>query len=168
MASATFDSELMTQQVAAVAVPNTHAFVTVRDENGALMIFSLGSNGVFYVFKEDTSGARIMIDFGAALKIAPATVTAFDVTQNPVDSSLYIAAASIAPSSDELGAPKTDLLILKPFSPSDVNVADPKLDLSHLIMPRTGAGETSISSIYMVCNHFGARAPPLSHLYIGR
>jgi hypothetical protein len=150
MATAPYDTELMTQQVAAVAIPNSHSFVTVRDENGSLMVFSLGSNGVFYVFKEDDSGSRVMIDFGAALKIAPATVTAFDITQSTKNSLLYVTAASVTPASELLGAAKTDLLVLKPFQPSDIDVSDPNLDLSGLIMPRTGAGNTSIASIFMV------------------
>lgn len=156
MATAPFDAELMTQQVAAVAVPNSHAFSTVRDEKGALMIFSLGTNGVFYVFKEDADGARVMLDFGGMLKLPSGSVTAFDVTQNPVDSTLYIAVAAVAPSnkgnkdSDATDAANTNLVVMKPFSPSVIDVTQANLDLTAYIIPRTGTGATSISGIFMV------------------
>ncbi|KAE9371700.1 hypothetical protein N431DRAFT_559154 [Stipitochalara longipes BDJ] len=149
MATITYDAELMIQQVAAVAVPNTHSFVTIRDENGALMVFTVGSNGVFYVFKEDLTGALITINLSATLKIAPAIVTAFDVTQSPVNNTIYLTAASVRPGAGRFNEPITDLLVLRPFDPSDINVNDSNLDLSHLIMPRTGAGRTSISAIFM-------------------
>jgi hypothetical protein len=150
MATISFDAELMTQQVAAVAVPESNDFYTAWDENGALMIFSLGTNGVFYVFKEDDNGARIMVDLGAALKISPSKVVAFDVTQNPVDSTLYIAAAALPPASDNLTAAQNELYVLKPFPPSMIDVANPDLDLSGLIMPTTGSGAISVSDIYLV------------------
>ena len=148
MASLTYDSELMVQQVAAVAVPNSHNFVSTNDENGKLMIFSLGTDGVFYLCKEDHTGSRVVVNLSSALRVAPAQVKAFDVVQNPTDLTLYITVASVRP-----GTAQTDLLLLKPFKPTNVDLASPTLDLSGYIMPRTGAGQTSISAIYMVSTH---------------
>lgn len=53
MASIPIDSELMTQQVVSVAIPNSTNFVTVHDENGKNMIFSIGNDDVFYLTNED-------------------------------------------------------------------------------------------------------------------
>ncbi len=153
MATAPFDSELMTQQVAAVAVPQSHAFSTVRDENGALMMFSLGTNGVLYVFKDDVNGARVMVDLGAALGLpSGSSVTAFDVTQNPADSTLYlvVAAKTPSPQAGVGAAPQTDLLVLKPIAPSVIDITQPALNLGSYVIPNVGGGPTSISGIFLV------------------
>jgi len=119
------------------------------------MIFSLGTNGVFYVFKEDAGGARVMLDFGGTLKLPSGSVTAFDVTQNPLDSTLYIAIAAVTPATTDKKAHaadpvQTDLVVMKPFAPAVIDVTQPDLDLTAYIIPRTGTGATSISNIYMV------------------
>ncbi len=153
MATAPFDAELMTQQVAAVAVPQSHAFSTVRDENGALMMFSLGTNGVLYVFKDDVNGARVMVDLGAALGLpSGSSVTAFDVTQNPADSTLYlvVAAKTPSPQAGVGAAPQTDLLVLKPIAPSVIDITQPALNLGSYVIPNVGGGPTSISGILLV------------------
>ena len=153
MATAPFDAELMTQQVAAVAVPQSHAFSTVRDENGALMMFSLGTNGVFYVFKDDANGARVMVDLGAALGLpSGSSVTAFDITQSPTDSTLYLAVAAKTPSAQARAgaAPQTDLLVLKPIATSVIDVTQPALNLKPYVIPNVGGGPTSISGIFLV------------------
>ena len=152
MATAPFDAELMTEQVAAVAVPQSHAFSTVRDENGALMMFSLGTNGVFYAFKDDANGARVMVDLGAALGLPSGSVTAFDVTQNPADSTLYIvvAAKTLSTEARAGAAPQTDLLVLKPIAPSVIDVTQPALNLKSYVIPNAGGGPTSISGIFLV------------------
>ncbi|KAL8689150.1 MAG: hypothetical protein Q9218_005112 [Villophora microphyllina] len=161
MASLTYDSELMNQQVAAIAVPNSHNFVSTNDENGKLMIFSVGTDGVFYLCKEDHTGSRVMINLSSALRVAPSQVKAFDVVQNPSNSTLYIAIASMRP-----GTAQTDLLVLKPFKPTDVDLASPSLDLSGYIMPRTGAGQTSISAIYMSGSDKGGTYPETVFAYV--
>ena len=153
MATAPFDAELMTEQVAAVAVPQSHAFSTVRDENGALMMFSLGTNGVFYAFKDDANGARVMVDLGAALGLpSGSSVTAFDVTQNPADSTLYlvVAAKTPSPQAGVGAAPQTDLLVLKPIAPSVIDITQPALNLGSYVIPNVGGGPTSISGIFLV------------------
>ncbi|KAL8757131.1 MAG: hypothetical protein Q9199_002444 [Rusavskia elegans] len=78
MAPLTYDSELMNQQVAAIAVPNSHDFVSLNDANGKRMIFSLGTDGIFYLCKEDQTGARVVINLSSALRVAPAGAMHFN------------------------------------------------------------------------------------------
>lgn len=139
MASISFDSELMTQQVAGVAIPTSTNFVAVNDENGRAMIFSIGDDGVFYLTKEDETGSRIIVNLSNALKIVGVTIAAFDVAQNISDSTLYVVVAS-----------KSDLIVLKPFKPSTVYLANPNLDLTPFIMSG-GPAVTTVQGIYMVC-----------------
>lgn len=138
MASISFDSELMTQQVAAVAIPNSKNFVAVHDENGKIMIFSVGTDGVFYLTKEDRYGSRIIINLSRALNIAGVKIAAFDVTQNIKDSTLYIVVATAS-----------GLVVLKPFKPSNVYLADHNLNLTPFIMSG-GPSVTTVQGIYMV------------------
>lgn len=138
MASISFDSELMTQQVAAVAIPNSKDFVAVHDENGRIMIFSVGTDGVFYLTKEDRYGSRIIINLSKALNIVGVKIAAYDVTQNIKTSTLYIVAATAS-----------GLLILKPFKPSDIYLADNNLNLTPLIISG-GPKVTTVQEIYMV------------------
>ncbi len=145
MATAPFDAELMTQQVAAIAVPPSHDFSAVRDEKGALMMFSLGINGVFYVVKDDANGARVMVDLGAALGLPPGSVTAFAVTQSPTDSTLYLVVAAVTTSTAQ-----TDLFVLKPFAPSVIDVTQPTLNLESYVIPNAGGGPTSSISAFQL------------------
>lgn len=61
------DSEWMTQQIAAQAVPQARHFVAVHDENGQLILFSLGTDSKLYVSSLDASGNRVVLDLGAML-----------------------------------------------------------------------------------------------------
>lgn len=121
MASISFGSEFMTQQVAAVAVPNSSNFAAVNDENGRIMILSVGTDGFFYLIMEDRYGSRIIVNLSKALNIEGEKIAAYDVTQNISDSTLYIVVASAS-----------GLIVLKPFKPSNVYLADPNLSLLHL------------------------------------
>ncbi|KAL8636711.1 MAG: hypothetical protein Q9228_005928 [Teloschistes exilis] len=161
MASLTYDSELMNRQVAAIAVPNSHNFTSANDETSKLMIFSLGTDGVIYLYKEDHTGSQVIINLSSALKVAPAQVKAFDVVQKPSDLTLYITLATMNP-----GTTGTDLLVLKPFKPTDVDLTSPSLDLSGCIMPRAGAGQTCISAIYMSNLDKGGTYPETVFAYV--
>ncbi|KAL9584262.1 MAG: hypothetical protein Q9203_004732 [Teloschistes exilis] len=161
MASLTYDSELMNRQVAAIAVPKSHNFTSANDETSKLMIFSLGTEGVIYLYKEDHTGSQVIINLSSALKVAPAQVKAFDVVQKPSDLTLYITLATMNP-----GTTGTDLLVLKPFKPTDVDLTSPSLDLSGCIMPRAGAGQTSISAIYMSNLDKGGTYPETVFAYV--
>lgn len=86
----------MNQQVVAVTVRGSHNFVYSNDEHGKIMIFSLGTDGI-YLCKEDQAGARVIINLSSALRVTPSRVTAFDVVQNPTDLTHYITAASVRP-----------------------------------------------------------------------
>ncbi|KAL8710271.1 MAG: hypothetical protein Q9225_007311 [Loekoesia sp. 1 TL-2023] len=169
MATITYDAELMTQQVAAIAVPNSKKFVCANDENGKIMIFSLGTDAVFYLCKEDATGSRRMINLNAALKRNEAKVTAFDVVQNVSDLTLYIVAA-LETSTSGLGAPlatQTDLLVLKPFKPEDVDMSTLEVDLSGYIMNRAGGAEPkNISAIYMSTSDKGSTYPETVIAYL--
>ncbi|KAK0634072.1 hypothetical protein B0T14DRAFT_508339 [Immersiella caudata] len=138
-------SELITHQVAAAPIPSSSLFVTVRDENGLPLIISLGSNGVLYAFKENSTGARVMMDLNKAFGIAEQPVTAFDMSQG-ADDRLYLAFSHV----QNPNSKKTPLVMTLPFSPTEFDTAAQELDLKHLVMPEGGAGtETSIEKIYM-------------------
>lgn len=138
MASISYDAELMTQQVAAVAIPNSNNFVAALDENGRIMIFSVGTDGVFYLTKEDRYGSRIIINLSKALGIVGGKIAAFDVMQNIKDSTLYIVVATAS-----------GLIVLRPFKPSNVYLADHNLNLTPFIMSG-GPRVTTVQGIYMV------------------
>lgn len=139
-------AELISHSIPAVALPNSSLFVTVRDEAGNPLIFSLGTNGVFYCFKENSEGLRVLFDLNKAFALPDGVkATAFDVSQG-TDDRLYLAFA-FESSSDNV----TPLIVTHPFSPASIDVAaGEKLDLKMLVMPEGGATHTSIQKIYMV------------------
>lgn len=146
MAVLTQSSELITHQVAATPLPNSSAFVTVRDEDGLPLVFSIGNNGILYALKENETGARVLINLNVAFGIPDLEVTSFDVTQD-WDNNLFMA---IAHSVVE-GSEKSPMIITIPFSPKELDVtAEEELELSHLKMPEGGGTATSIEKIYMV------------------
>lgn len=147
MASLSYDSELMTQQVAAIAVPNSSRFVTVKDEIGNPMVFSLGTDQKIYLVKTNKAGKRVLIDFGTLLRLVDSyKVYAFDVAQN-VDSTLYIILATEDPTSG------SDLIVLSPFKPVDYDLSEYSTDLRVLKMPQKGTPtKTAVKAIYMVCH----------------
>ncbi len=148
MATAPFDAELMTQQVAATSLPKSDWFSTVRDEHGGLMMFGLSQSGMFYVLKDDANGSRVLVDLGAVLGLPNGSVTVFATTQHHINSTVYLVAATTTTTAD--GGRQTELIVLKPFAPSaiDVNQPTPKLDLS--VIPNVGANPTSVAWIYFV------------------
>jgi hypothetical protein len=142
------DSELMTQYVAAIAVPNSQRFVAVRDEKGYLVLFSLGTDLKIYVSKLDVSGHRVVRDFGLMLGL-PSTyeAQAFDVAQD-TSSTLYIAVATARGSNKD----QSDLHLLRPFKPSEADLASQSTNLKEFIMSETGGGSkpSRVFSIFMV------------------
>ncbi|KAF1836044.1 hypothetical protein BDW02DRAFT_617069 [Decorospora gaudefroyi] len=139
-------AELITHTIPAVALPNSSLFVTVRDEAGNPLIFSLGTNGVFYCFKEDSrDGLRVLFNLNKAFGVPDGVkTTAFDVSQG-TDDRLYLAFAF-----ETSNESKTPLIVTYPFSPAAIDVAvGEDLNLENLILPEGGGTHTSIQKIYM-------------------
>ncbi|KZF24922.1 hypothetical protein L228DRAFT_58472 [Xylona heveae TC161] len=168
MYSVTHDSELMVQQVAAVAVPNSSFFSTVSDENGHPMVFSIGNDKKFYIFKEATEGHYLLSDFGLLLGfnenyIAHALSVSQDASLN-----LFVILAiedSNASSSDDR---KPSLpYVLKPFSPANYDLLDPaNSDLRQLILPQKGDDSgLRISTIFTIGSTGGDSYPPVLVAY---
>jgi hypothetical protein len=146
MASLNHDSELMMQHVAAVAVPNSSRFVTVKNHDGSPMVFSLGTDKRLYLIINNRDGQRILMDFGYDLLRLDKDykVYAFDVAQD-IDSTLYIILATEDQSSG------SDLIVLTPFKPEEYDMAEKSTDLRLLKMAQKGKPtKTIVKSIYMV------------------
>lgn len=60
----------MNQQVVAVTVHGSHNFVCSNDEHGKIMIFSLGTDGI-YLCKEDQAGVRVIINLSSDFNAFP-------------------------------------------------------------------------------------------------
>lgn len=140
------DSELMTQYVAAVSVPNSRHFVAVHDKNGQLMLFSLGTDSKLYVSSLDKSGNRVVRDLGLMLGFASSyTGHAFDVVQDAA-SKLYVAVA-IAHDSN---ASRSLLYLLRPFEPREVDLSSSSVDLKSFVMAGSGEDNPRVFDIFMV------------------
>ncbi|KAL7272159.1 hypothetical protein RUND412_005045 [Rhizina undulata] len=70
MAQVTFNSEFMKQIIPAVPIPKTAHFQVVHDEEFRPMIFSIGSDGVFYLIKSDSTGKNQLINLSAKFKLS--------------------------------------------------------------------------------------------------
>lgn len=133
MASIAYDSELMTNYIAALAVPPSTRYVTCLDPTSRRpMVFSISSDGRLLAIKvcpfsftlcfwtqssscmgqEDKDGQTSLIDMGPFLGIpSSTTVQAFDC-QQALDLSLYLCVATRA------DADTSNVLIAKPFTMS--------------------------------------------------
>ncbi|KAI9930163.1 hypothetical protein MW887_011973 [Aspergillus wentii] len=149
------DSELMTQYVAAVSVPNARRFVAVHDKNGQLMLFSLGTDSKLYVSSLDQSGNRVVRDLGLMLGFASSyTGHAFDVVQD-AESKLYVAVA-IAGSN----ASRSLLYLLRPFEPREVDLSSSSFNLKPFIMAGSGGDNPRVFEIFMA-PAVGKNYPPV-------
>ncbi|KAI1169625.1 hypothetical protein F4777DRAFT_201781 [Nemania sp. FL0916] len=145
MESIHHDSEWMAQYVAAVAVPNSQRFVCVRDKNGNMMLFSLGTDSKLYVSCLDESGTRVLRDLGQLLNLPSSYAAhAFDVVQDAA-SKLYITAAIAKPSDPS----KSTLYLLRPLDVLKTNLFDSTLDLQPLIMDGSGSESPKVMQIFM-------------------
>ena len=145
MASVTVDSELMTQHVAAVPVPNSSRSFTVRDEDGAPLLFSLGNNGILFAFKENESGARVRLNLNMAFGIEKKQVVTFSVVQEMVTDLLYYCLAYLK----DAEAGETALAFCRPFSPLVLDTAKP-FNLTHLMIRDTPAPTIHVSNLLLV------------------
>ncbi|EFY95145.2 hypothetical protein X797_010128 [Metarhizium robertsii] len=145
MESVHHDSEKMSQYIAAVAVPNSRRFVSVHDNNGQLMLFSLGTDSKLYVSALDPSGNRVIRDLGNSLGFPSAYVAhAFDVVQD-AKSKLYISVA-IEKSSDPS---KSLLYLLQPLGAINMDFSSPDLNLESLIMDGSVSESAKVIQIFM-------------------
>ncbi|KEF61146.1 uncharacterized protein A1O9_02711 [Exophiala aquamarina CBS 119918] len=133
MGSLKYDSELMTLQVPAVAVPGSRSFATIRDERAQPLLISHSTNGKLLAIKEDDTGNRHTIDLTQAFGAGVARLVDFDVSQDADDGMMYMSFATASQDGNSI-----DLHVIKPFHPRAI-VAGGKNSLSHLRIPRTGA-----------------------------
>lgn len=161
MDSLVYDSELLMQHVAAVPVPNSKQFVAVKDENGRLMIFSIGTDSKLYVSKIDRSGHRNVLDVGKMLEYsADYQAQAFNVVQDP-QSNLYVALATAR----QGHADQSLVSLLAPFKPSEYDLGSPSTKLKPLVMEEKRASYSRIYSIYMVNSTADGLYPPVLLAY---
>lgn len=129
------DSELLTHHVAAVAVPDSRRFIAVRDENGLLMLFSIGTDEKIHVSKITPSGQRLVLEFGLMLGLDDQYCAhAVDVVQDAASSMLYIAVATSLPA-----GPGSEVHILPPFTPREADLGSPSTRLTGFLIPETGS-----------------------------
>ncbi|RYP07931.1 hypothetical protein DL764_002202 [Monosporascus ibericus] len=147
MASVNHTSELMDLHLAAVPVPSSRRFVTVRDEFGLPMLFSAGTNGDLFTIKENSSGARTLVNLSNAFGMPHDRVIAFDCVQDDATDLVYLAFAT------ENKDGSATLHVARPFSPLVIDVEEDykSLDLNGLLMPwsDTSKALSTISKIYM-------------------
>ncbi|PGH11686.1 hypothetical protein AJ79_04709 [Helicocarpus griseus UAMH5409] len=163
MVGITHDSELMMQHIAAVAVPNSSIFFTVRDENGRPEVFSMGTDKKFYVFKENVEGKYELIDLGSLLKLEGSYVAhALSVTQDQKSSlSIILAIENKTAKATDPNRLPSDVLVLKPFQSSAYDLGNPDSDLRGLIVPQKGESPgVQVSQFYSAGTSGGTAYPP--------
>ncbi|KAF1829335.1 hypothetical protein BDW02DRAFT_602640 [Decorospora gaudefroyi] len=148
MGSVKISSELMTQHVAAVPVPHSSQFFTVRDENGAPLLFSLGSNGVLFALKENQSGFRVRLDLNAAFGIYGKKVVTFSVVQETPTENLYLGFAY----KNSNDGDETTLIMCRPFHPMTLNTEEP-FSLEFYMMRGTESPKSNIARILIGPKH---------------
>ncbi|RYP05955.1 hypothetical protein DL764_003459 [Monosporascus ibericus] len=164
MASVAVDSELMTQYVAAVPVPNSSRFFTVRDERGLPLLFSLSNTGVLFAFKENESGARIMLDMSAAFGVQGNRVVTFNVIQEMVTDFIFFCFAYVK--DPNASGEETSLVFSRPFVPAALNTSG-SFSLVHLII-REAANypAVGVSKILLGPKNPRASYPPVMLAYV--
>jgi hypothetical protein len=125
MATLSSDSDLMTQYVAAVAVPPSSYFVAVQDGHGNPMIFSLGTDKRFHLIVDDAVGNHVLVDFAASLGYSE-EIHSFYVQQD-ASGLLYIVFAAGNSTNH------SDLVAMQPFNPVDYDLSHAHLDA--LVIP---------------------------------
>ena len=162
----THDSELIKFHLCATPVPPSRRFYTVRDERGRPLVLSVGLDHVLYALKENSSGARTLVDLGKALAIdeTKERVSSLDVAQDWRTDDIYLTfttapAPAPAPApgdesepdeqGDSAGA-KYRLHVLRPFDPSLIAADSEQPSLQHLLVAPKGAGGKKITRVFMV------------------
>ncbi|KAI1122565.1 hypothetical protein F5Y10DRAFT_253790 [Nemania abortiva] len=131
-----YDSELMQQVVTSTPLTDTDAFYVVRDENRSPMMFSIGSDGVLYLTKQDDLGRNQLMNLSNAFQLPTNhSVTALSVYQTD-DLSMRIVFAY----GD--GKAASTLVVLKRINPQDFVSSFDSL-LSHILN-----GETLSQQVY--------------------
>lgn len=158
MAVISYDSELMTQHVAAAAI-DSHRHFTIKDEVAGPMIISHSTDDKLYAILKDDSSQHALVDLGKLLALDPGyKLSKFSVSQDVNNNDVYLMLATKATETDD---PDT-LLVLKPFQPNRATLMGPGADLSSYIIPREESSEKrAIVDIFMVC-FFSLVAPFLA------
>ncbi|KAG8992393.1 hypothetical protein FRB94_011625 [Tulasnella sp. JGI-2019a] len=141
MASKTlhFDSQLMQHMLATNPVNTQHHLNTVRDERKQPLIFSIGNDGNLWVFKVDERGANRSIDISTAVN-AEGKVDSFGVIQATDDSAkIFLAFATT-----KTDRKTSDLYIVAPFEPVDLNNASETLEL----VPGTTKSDVTVQALH--------------------
>lgn len=156
MNSITHDSELLSQRMAAVAVPDSSTFFTVRDENDEPLVFSLGTDKKFYMIKKNDLGQDIVRDFGSLLHFDEDYVGHAVIVSQDSDDKLYIVVAveSDKEAKNDADQKASDVGVLKPFRPVDRDLNSTS-DLRDLIIPQSGGvSNQRICSFFTVSKTF--------------
>lgn len=152
MQSITHDSELTTQYIAAEAFPNAERLIATRDENGHLLLFSLGTDKKFYVSKIADSGQRMLLDLGAMLRLPESYVGhALSVAQSPTSATLYIIVAIAHSDVPE----QSQVHLLNPFDPAERDLGSRMTQLQDLIVTESSPKYSRVYSINTVCHTLG-------------
>lgn len=146
MAEVSYNSRLVSMEIAGVApVPISSDFITVRDGRNRSMIFSIGTDNIFRVILDDPDLTRCLVDLNTVLGLEDSEiVTAYDVRQ-ALDSTIYLAIA-IGRNNDPSWS---QLLILKPFKPSEVNFFSQET-VRDLVIPQTVTLKSPVRKILVV------------------
>lgn len=148
MAVISYDSELMTQHVAAAAIGSQRQF-TIKDEAAGPMIISHSTDDKLYAILKDGTGQHALVDLGSLLALdAGYKLSKFSVSQDVNNNDVYLILSTKAAETDD---PDT-LLVLKPFQPNRATLMGPSADLSSYIIPgEAGSENRPIVDIFMVC-----------------
>lgn len=114
----TSDNELMWNVLPAIALPSHSKFLTARDRNGKPMVIGIGTDSILRIAQEGLKDSlRKLVDIHPKLGLpSDALVDAFDLHQS-TDDIIYLSVAYHTPT-------EARLLVVKPFSPQDVDFTD--------------------------------------------
>ncbi|KAK4450850.1 hypothetical protein QBC34DRAFT_436864 [Podospora aff. communis PSN243] len=161
----THDSELIKFHICATPVPPSRRFFTVRDERGRPLVFSVGLDHVLYALKENSSGARTLVDLSKALAIddKEEQVSSLDVAQDWRTDDIYLTFTTApAPAPGDESEPDDDdsaqqakhrLHVLRPFDPLLIAADSEQTSLQHLLVApageMTGPGSKKITRVFI-------------------
>lgn len=181
----THDSELIKFHICATPVPPSHRFYTVRDERGRPLVFSVGLDHVLYALKENSSGARTLVDLSKALAIdnMEEQVSSLDVAQDWRTDDIYLTFTTAPapapgdesePDDDDSAQAKHRLHVLRPFDPLLIAADSEQTSLQHLLVApageMTGPGSKKITRVFMAdAKAAGALYPEVlvSYVHLG-
>ncbi|KAJ1547481.1 hypothetical protein HK096_002710, partial [Nowakowskiella sp. JEL0078] len=132
-AKVTYDSELMLQHLPAETIPEANHFDVVYDENWNPMIFSIGSDGVFYLIKRGTDNKNRLINLTQKFGLSDSGKTvAFAATQD-FDKKTYLLFA------EELSSGDRKMYVLDPKKPEEIDWAGSNDLKIHLLNGDSGS-----------------------------